>query len=154
MTTSSSSRRTAAAFLVTGLVLTSAAGRCDGQESAPRPDKPDLLQAACRARQAAEREAGRRVRAACVRAAFVTPLAPEEALELLKRARDQVHDNPDLSEACRERLTGQLECFLWGVLECGIVVKGVEARWEQVWSLTRLRLKAWQCHLDFFLGWV
>src|SRR5262245_29747705 len=149
MTTSVSSRLSAAAFIVLTLpVLASGVGRCAGQDTGRGVEGPDVRPGADEAQRAADRKAGGRVLAASVRAALIVLYDPDEAYQLLKTVRDETFEDPDLSEACRKRLESQLEWAFWGVWHSGVFIKEQQIEWLVVKAELRACLDRWRCQLE------
>jgi hypothetical protein len=102
--------RLSAAFVVLSLAAFTSEGRCVAQE----------------ARRPADVQASTRVYAATGRAALLLPHDPDEAFQVMKAALHEVRDDPDISEACRERLESRLEWALMCVGESGVFIKRLE----------------------------
>ncbi|MCI0702365.1 MAG: hypothetical protein L0241_14880 [Planctomycetia bacterium] len=100
-----------------GLLLTVPCGWGVAQDIAPAPKlapiNPDDLLEQLRMRiRIAEERATADVADAEVQIAVVFLISPQTALDIAKKARKAVADNPDISESCRQRLMKRLNRFI------------------------------------------
>jgi hypothetical protein len=110
--------------------------------------QPDILAAQWARQAVADRQARGQVGTAIRRAYLLVPTKPDEAVDLLKRTRDDVRNNPDVSETARVALVERLESHLRRLYVLGAWIKREKAeaetrsqRRQQVLALLLSRLR-------------